>query len=171
MPLHHLAVAPTDVSGARLALALNAPAPQPLATHLLNHPDGGALLLGVLGASHVVSLEHATRRFSEEVSCNSRQHGCALPEHADEPGYRLESRIETYDEAAFRALAGELRERCAQEAGWLGGTFPGDDAALTALAAEPDGTGWRWQTWHLYPAMQPAASGGVVVHTASQWHP
>jgi hypothetical protein len=45
--------------------------------------------------------------------------------------------------------------------------FPGDDAALTALAAEPDGTGWRWQTWHLYPAV----SGGTVVHTASRWHP
>jgi hypothetical protein len=45
--------------------------------------------------------------------------------------------------------------------------FPGDDAALTALAAEPDGTGWRWQTWHLYPA----GSGGTVVHTASRWHP
>ena len=167
MPLHHLAVAPTDVSGRRLALALNAPAPHPLATHLLVHPDGGALLLGVLGASHVVSVEHASRRFSEEVSCNSRQHGCALPEHADKPGYRLESRIETHDEAAFRGLAGELRERCAQETGWLGGTFPGDDAALTALAAEPDGTGWRWQTWHLYPAQ----SGGTVVHTASRWHP
>jgi hypothetical protein len=171
VPLHLLTVAPTDVSGTRLALALNAPAPQPLATHLLNHPDGGALLLGVLGASHVVSVEHATRRFSEEVSCNSRQHGCALPERADEPGYRLESRIETHDEAAFRKLAGELRERCAREAGWLGGTFPGDDAALTALAAEPDGTGWRWQTWHLYPAVHPAKAGGTVVHTASEWHP
>ncbi len=167
MPLHNLAVAPTDVSGARLGLALNAPAPQPLATHLLEHPDGGALTLGVLGASHVVSVEHATRRFSEEVSCNSRQHGCTLPEHADEPGYRLESRIEAHDEAAFRGLARELRERCARETGWLGGTFPGDDAALTALAAEPDGTGWRWRTWHLYPA----ASGGTVVHTASRWQP
>ena len=54
--------------------------------------------------------------------------------------------------------------------GWLGGTFPGDDAALTALAAEPDGTGWRWQTWHLYPQC-PGGSGGVVVHTASRWQP
>ncbi len=171
MPLHHLAVAPADVSGTRLGLALNAPAPQPLATHRLDHPDGGALLLGVLGASHVVAVEHATRRFSEEVSCNSRQHGCALPEHANERGYSLESRIEMHEEAAFRGLAHELRERCARETGWLGGTFPGDDAALTALAAEPDGTGWRWQTWHLYPAMHPAESGGTVVYTASRWHP
>jgi hypothetical protein len=171
VPLHHLGVAPADVSGTRLGLALNAPAPQPLATHMLSHPDGGTLLLGVLGASHVVSVEHATHRFSEEVSCNSRDRGCSLPERADESGYRLESRIETHDEATFRELARELRARCAQEAGWLGGTFPGDDAALTALAAQPDGTGWRWQTWHLYPAMHPAKSGGTVVRTASRWHP
>jgi len=51
--------------------------------------------------------------------------------------------------------------------GWLGGTFPGDDAALTALAAEPDGDGWRWQTWHLYPA----STGGTVVYTTSRWRP
>jgi hypothetical protein len=171
VPLHHLAVAPADVSGTRLGLALNAPAPQPLATHLLEHPDGGTLLLGVLGASHVVAVEHATHRFSEQVSCHSRNHGSALPERADGPGYCLESRIETHDEAAFRGLARELRERCAREAGWLGGTFPGDDAALTALAAEPDGTGWRWQTWHLYPATHPAESGGTVVYTASRWRP
>ena len=58
----------------------------------------------------------------------------------------------------FRRLAHRLRERCARETGWLGGTFPGDDAALTALAAEPDGAGWRWQTWHLYPAAPAARS-------------
>lgn len=175
MPLHHLAVVPADVSGTRLGLALNAPAPRPLATYLLDHPDGGALLLGVLGASHVVTVEHATHRFSEEVSCNLRNRGRALPEHADEAGYSLESRIETRDEAAFRGLARVLRERCAQETGWLGGTFPGDAAALTALAAEPDGSGWRWRTWHLYPAApggpSGGTSGGTIVHTSSQWHP
>ena len=53
--------------------------------------------------------------------------------------------------ATFRALAQSLRDRCAREPGWLGGVFPGDDAALTALAAKPDGDGWHWQTWHLYP--------------------
>jgi hypothetical protein len=163
------------VSGTRLGLALNAPAPRPLATYLLDHPDGGALLLGVLGASHVVTVEHATHRFSEEVSCNLRNRGRALPEHADEAGYSLESRIETRDEAAFRGLARVLRERCAQETGWLGGTFPGDAAALTALAAEPDGSGWRWRTWHLYPAApggpSGGTSGGTIVHTSSQWHP
>lgn len=170
MPLHQLAVTPADVSGERLGLALNAPAPSPLATCSLRHPDGGALLLGVLGASHVVAVEHAAGQFSEQVSCTACSLGVDLPKRTDAPGYRLESRTETHDEATFRGLAHELRERCADEAGWLGGTFPGDDAALTALAAEPDGTGWRWQTWHLYPR-SPVGSGGVVVHTASRWHP
>ena len=170
MPLHHLAVVPADVSGTRLGLALNAPAPRPLATYVLDHPDGGALLLGVLGASHVVTVEHATHRFSEQVSCDARSHG-ELPEHADAPGYRIDSHTHTHDETTFRRLAGELRQRCAQETGWLGGSFPGDAAALTALAAEPDGSGWRWRTWHLYPAAPGGPSGGTVVHTASQWHP
>ncbi len=164
MPLHQLAVSPADVSGAGLGLALNAPAPPPLASHRLHHPDGGALVLGVLGASHVITVEHANSRFSEQVSCNL---GGELPERTDAPGYRLESRTDIHDKATFRQLAQSLRDRCARETGWLGGTFPGDDAALTALAAEPDGAGWRWQTWHLYPA----ASGGTIVYTASRWYP
>jgi hypothetical protein len=167
VPLHQLAVVPADVSGERLGLALNAPAPLPLATCLLDHPGGGALLLGVLGASHVVTVEHAASHFSEQVSCTARSYGGELPEHADAPGYYLQSRTVTHDEATFRQLARELRQHCMAETGWLGGTFPGDDAALTALSAEPDGTGWRWQTWHLYPGV----SGGTVVHTASRWHP
>jgi hypothetical protein len=167
VPLHQLAVTPADVSGERLGLALNAPAPAPLATCSLRHPDGGELLLGVLGASHVVAVEHAKGRFSEQVSCTARGHGIDLPDRTDAPGYSLQSRTETHDEASFRRLARDLRESCARLPGWLGGTFPGDDAALTALAAEPDGAGWRWQTWHLYPA----GSGGTVVHTASRWRP
>ncbi|GAB1814900.1 DUF2617 family protein [Mycobacterium sp. MUNTM1] len=168
MPLHQLAVTPADVSGERLGLALNAPVPAPLASCRLDHPDGGAaLLLGVLGASHVVAVEHA---FSEEISCTARSLGADLPERTEAPGYRLRSRTDTHDEASFRGLARDLRDRCAQRAGWLGGTFPGDDAALTVLAAEPDGAGWRWQTWHLYPG-RPAGNGGTVVHTASRWRP
>jgi hypothetical protein len=167
VPLHQLAVTPADVSGERLRLALNAPAPPPLATCSLDHPDGGALLLGVLGASHVVAVKHATGHFSEQVSCTARSLGVDLPERTDGPGYELDSRTDLHDEPAFRRLAQRLRECCARENGWLGGTFPGDDAALTALAAEPDGAGWRWQTWHLYPA----ARGGTVVHTTSRWRP
>ena len=164
MPLHQLAVSPADVSGAGLGLALNAPAPPPLATCKLHHPGGGTLVLGVLGASHVITVEYANCRFSEQVSCDLDG---TLPERTEAPGYHLESRIDIHDEPSFRRLAHRLRERCAHETGWLGGTFPGDDAALTALAAEPDGAGWRWQTWHLYPA----ASGGNIVYTASRWCP
>jgi Protein of unknown function DUF2617 len=163
LPLHQLTVAPADVSGSRLGLALNAPAPRPLVAYRLDHPAGGALLLGVLGASHIVAVEHPECSFSEQVSCNVA--GGELPERSDAPGYSLQSRTATHDEATFRRLAADLRRRCAAESGWLGGMFPGDDAALTALAAEPDGTGWRWQTWHLYPA----DAGGTVVHTASRW--
>ena len=172
MPLHQLAVAPADVSGARLGLALNAPAPRPLVSCRLDHPDGGVLLLGVLGASHIVTVEHAACRFSEQVSCTAGggDEG-KLPEHTDAPGYTLQSGTVTHDETTFRRLAADLRHRCAAETGWLGGMFPGDDAALTALAAEPDGAGWRWQTWHLYPSGSGGTSGGTVVHTASRWQP
>ncbi|MGE2835590.1 DUF2617 family protein [Mycobacterium sp. SMC-4] len=167
MPLHELAVSPTDVSGAGLGLALNAPAPHPLATLRLPHPEGGALLLGVLGASHVITVENPTAEFSEQISCAVRAAGGRLPERADAPGYRLQSRMTTHDEPEFRRLARRLRDLCAADPAWLGGAFPGDDAALTALTAEPDGAGWRWQTWHLYPE----TAGGTVVYTDSRWHP
>jgi Protein of unknown function DUF2617 len=106
------------------------------------------------------------------VSCTARgdrHQKNELPERTEAPGYFLESRTDTHDEATFRRLARELRDRCSADTGWLGGMFPGDDAALTALAAEPDGGGWRWQTWHLYPGRP--GSGGTVVHTASRWRP
>jgi hypothetical protein len=167
LPLHELVVSPADVSGAGLKLALNAPAPAPLATCRLVHPDGGVLVLGVLGASHVVTAERANSRFSEEVSCTARTEA-ALPDQMVATGYRLDSHSETHDEPSFRRLAHFLRSRCVSESGWLGGAFPGDDAALTALAAEPDGPGWRWQTWHLYPC---APGGGTVVYTTSRWRP
>jgi hypothetical protein len=170
VPLYQLAVAPADVSGRKLRLALNTPAPPLLASHLLRHPDGSALRLGVLGASHLVTIEHADSSFSEQVSCTAGSDTGKLPERAEACGYSLDSDTDTHDEATFRRLARELREVCRAETGWLGGTFPGDDAALTVLAAEPDGTGWRWQTWHLYPRT-PFGSGGEVVHTASRWHP
>lgn len=167
MPLHELAVSPADVSGAALGLALNAPAPPTLAACRLIHPVAGSLLLGVLGASHVVTIERTKSRFSEQVSCTARAYGGDLPEHAEAPGYHLESRIVSHERASFRRLARQLRDTCDREWGWLGGAFPGDDAALTVLGAEPDRAGWRWRTWHLYPD----PSGGTVVYTASTWRP
>jgi len=160
VPLHQLAVTPADVSGVRLGLALNAPAPPPLASCLLDHPDGGALLLGVLGASHVITVEHAAGRFSEQVSCTAGSLGVDLPERTDAPGYCLESRTETHDEASFRRLARELRERCAYEAGWLGGSFPGDvtGPVLDATLNASGGTGSSLK--YVIPANAGANSSG-----------
>ncbi|CAM3426823.1 DUF2617 family protein [Mycobacterium frederiksbergense] len=163
MPLHRLRVVPADVSGANLRLTLNAPAPPPLASCTLRHPGGADLTLGVLGASHVITVAD----FSEQVSCTTHDAGSALPDSAKAPGYRLQSETASHDESAFRRIAAGLRHRCEHESGWLGGSFPGDEAALTALCATPEGAGWHWQTWHLYPA----ARGGVVVHTESRWQP
>ena len=164
MPLHDLSVAPVDVRGSELGLALNTPAPAALATCRLEHPNGGSLVLGVLGASHVVTVDHPDTVFSEQVSCDLDGE---LPASTRALGYHLESCVDQHDESAFRRLANDLRGRCASETGWLGGSFPGDDAALTALAAEPEGAGWRWQTWHLYPG----PTGGTVVYTSSRWRP
>jgi uncharacterized protein DUF2617 len=167
LPLHELTVTPTDVSDAGLRLALNAPAPSPLAVLRLDHPHGGVLELGILGASHVVRVANSESRFSEQISCATQAPGGGLPTHAEAPGYDLESDIAEHDETQFRLLAEQLRRHCADEPSWLGGSFPGDAAALTAIHAEPDGIGWRWQTWHLYPKRP----GGTVVHTESRWRP
>jgi hypothetical protein len=166
LPFHELAVMPTDVDGAALGLALNAVVPTTLARLRLTHPAGGALVLGVLGASHVVTVERADTRFTEEVSCSARGGG-TLPGHADAPGYQLDSRITRWGSTEFADLAARLRQRCATDAAWLGGRFPGADTAMTALAARPVEAGWSWRTWHLYPG----ADGGTAVHTISRWSP
>lgn len=168
MPLHRLHVDPADVSGAGLRLTLNAPAPEPLASARLSHPDGADLLLGVLGASHVITVAG----FSEQVSCTVLHDGAELPASAEGPGYHLRSDTVAHDEVAFRRIAAQLRGHCEHDNNWLGGSFPGDEAALTALRAEPDGPGWRWETWHLYPEHRGGGPcGGTVVHTESRWQP
>ncbi len=170
MPFHQLAVAPADVDGAALGLALNGPAASPLVSIRLSHRRGGALVLGVLGASHVVTVEHPAGRFSEEVSCSAHAHGGALPGHHDGPGYRFDSDTRVCDATEFGQLAARLYERCLTDHNTLGGRFPGDDAALTILHGRSDGPGWRWRTCHLYPG-GPGVAGGTAVYTTSRWHP
>jgi hypothetical protein len=170
LPFHELAVAPADVDGAALGLALNAPVPASLASLRLPHRGGGVLVLGVLGASHVVTVEHPAGRFSEEVSCSAHTHGGALPGRHDGPGYRFDSETTACGPTEFIQLAKSLQQRCRTDRHSLGGRFPGDDAALTVLQARPDGPGWRWQTWHLYPG-GPRVPGGTAVHTISRWRP
>src|SRR2546423_8154743 len=139
MPLHELAVSPADVSGAALRLALNAPAPRPLVACRLTHPDGGVLQLGVLGASHVVVVEHTDiLRFSEQVSCTAHVEGAQLPATANAPGYQLNSRIDNYGEVAFRRLARDLRDSCAQGPHWLGGRLSGRHAPPPGVAWQTD---------------------------------
>lgn len=74
----------------------------------------------MLGASHVVTVEHAAGRFSEQVSCVARELGTDLPARTGAPGYLLESRTDTYDRAAFRRIAAALRERCERRGGSAG---------------------------------------------------
>ena len=83
---------------------------------------GGALVLGVLGASHVVTVEHANTRFSEQVSCHL---GGELPDHTQAPGYELQSHTDLHDEPAFRRLAHRLRKCCARENGLARRRLPG----------------------------------------------
>lgn len=170
MPFHELAVAPADVSGAGLGLVINSPPPEALAALTVSHPDGGTVTLGVLGASHVVTVSHESTTFSEEISCFAHSRGGdRLPERADAPGYHMDSAVNEHSESEFRSIATRLRADCATEDGWLGGAFPGDAAALTAITVSADGSGWRWRTWHLYPSG--AHDGGTVVYTESRWHP
>src|SRR5256885_10725870 len=109
MRWHDLAGPPADVTGAALRRALNAPSSPPLVACRLIHPDGGVLKLGVLGASHVVAVEHTdVPRFCEQVSCTAQVDGAQLPKTAKAPGYQLDSRISSYEEVAFRQLAQHL---------------------------------------------------------------
>ena len=59
-------------------------------------------MLGVLGASHVVTVEHPETGSPNRFSCDL---GGELPERTEAPGYSLESRTDLHDESAFRRLA------------------------------------------------------------------
>ena len=152
MPLHQLAVAPADVSGSK------APDSRSMRPHRRRWRSARcaiptAACCGSGCSAPRTSSRSSTppARFSEQVSCTAGSDVGELPEHTEAPATRwnrapeLTTRRRFVDSRANSATGAEPKP------GWLGGTFPGDDAALTALAAEPDGAGWRWQTWHLYP--------------------
>jgi len=167
--VHALAVEPLDVSADALGLLLDAPAPAALAELRLADDDGGELVLGVLSASHVVTATRPGHRLTEQVSCDAvAAGGCALPARHQDSGYRLATSTRALPTEALTELAADLRAR-AVGPGWLCGMFPGADAALTALTGDAVPGGWRWQTWHLYPA--PEAGGGIVVETTTTWQP
>lgn len=169
MSLHRLDVDPRDVTAGALGLLLDAPAPAALAESSLRDDTGGGLTLGVIGASHVVTASARGRRLTEEVSCDAvAGGGSLLPAHVDRDGYELVSARTEMSRAELDELARRLRRRATADDAFLCATFPGADAAVTALTAAPgDGSGWTWQSWHLYPD----DGKGVVVTTRSRWNP
>ena len=168
MTVVDLAVEPRDVAAEALGLLLDAPAPATLAELRIDDAQGDSLVLGVLAASHVVTATRAGRQLTEQVSCDALgSGGCALPQSVERDGYRLTSDVRVLPRVGVEALADQLRAQAVQP-GWICGTFPGADAAVTALTGAPlDGGGWSWRTWHLYPG----ESTGVVVETATTWRP
>ncbi|MCA0145249.1 DUF2617 family protein [Blastococcus sp. LR1] len=169
MSLHLLDIEPRDVAAASLGLVLDRPAPTPLAELRLSDGAGGGIVLGVLGASHVVTAHARGSRLTEEISCDAvLAGGEPLPRHRRADGYELTSTVERTSRAALDATADRLRARAAGEPGWLLGAFPGSTGALTALTAQPlAGGGWTWDTWHLYPD----GETGEIVTTRSRWTP
>ncbi|TFV48199.1 DUF2617 family protein [Blastococcus sp. TF02A_35] len=169
MTLHLLTVEPRDVAAAALGLLLDRPAPAALAELRLSHDAGGEIVLGVLGASHVVTAVAGGRRLTEEISCDAvGAGGEPLPRHRRSAGYELSSAVTRTTRAELDATADRLRARAATEPGWLLGAFPGGVGALTALTARPLAAGgWTWDTWHLYPD----GDTGEVVTTSSRWAP
>lgn len=169
MSLHLLDVEPRDVAAAALGLVLDRPAPPPLAQLRLTDGRGGSITLGVLGASHVVTVADGTQRLTEEISCDAvAAGGEPLPRHRRAPGYELSSSVLRTSRTELDATAARLRAQAAGSPGWLLGAFPGAVGALTALTAQPlPGGGWTWDTWHLYPD----GDSGDVVTTRSRWTP
>ena len=163
-----LAVPTRDVAAAALGLVLDAPAPPALASATLHGEHGGVLVLGVLGASHVVTATAAGQTRTEQVSCDAvGAGGDPLPARADRPGYRFTATVEQVPAVELDRRADELRAWATGHADRLCAAFPGHDAALTAVTGAETPTGWTWRTWHLYPG----AGVGDVVTTHSDWSP
>jgi Protein of unknown function DUF2617 len=169
MTLHQLDVEPRDVAAEALGLLLHAPAPVALAELALDDGRGGTLVLGVLGASHVVTAVAGGHVLTEQVSCDAlAAGGRALPERAEAEGYALSSAVTELSRADFDATAAQLRFRAQRDDRMICGAFPGGAGALTALtAAALPGGGWTWETWHLYPGPERS----VIVTTRSRWAP
>lgn len=170
--MHLLEVAPRDVAAGALGLLLDAPAPPALA-ELELRAGPGRLVLGVLGASHVVrasAVDAAGRERTcvEEVSCDAAGRG-GLPLRAEHRrgAHVLRSSTQVQPREHVDALARRLRDTARDDTAWLCATFPTSAAAVTALTAQAVAGGWAWQTWHLYPG----AISGVVVATDSRWTP
>ncbi len=140
MSLYLLDVEPTDVDASALGLVLGAPAPPTLAELVIGTSDA-TLTLGVLGASHVVTAWASGKELTEQVSCDALAAGGEpLPAVESTENYRFESSSLILDRVEFDSEAASLRESAGQD-GWICGSFPGDDTALTALCGVRDRRG------------------------------
>lgn len=172
MSVHLLRVRPRDVAAGGLGLLVGGPAPHPLAAVWVG-AVGRAVHLGVLGASHVVTVDHDGHLFTEEVSCDAvRAGGQPIPADHALPGYRFTSRTRWLPAGQFTRAAAALRARSAGSGTWICGQFPGGESALTVLAASPPAPPqpYHWRTWHLYPEAGEHGPG-TVVETESWWTP
>ena len=169
MTVHQLEVQPRDVAAGALGLLLDAPAPPGLAELRLDDGAGGVLVLGVLGASHVVTARAAGHLLTEQVSCDAvAAGGEPLPRRARTGGYELTSTVSVLPRSELDATAARLRALAQEDAAWLCGAFPGSGSALTAMTGTALAAGgWTWDTWHLYPA----GDTGEMVTTRSRWTP
>ena len=166
-----LDVAFLDVRADQLRVRVGGPVPEPLVSAVVRAPGLPPLTLAVLGASHAVHAgDAAAPAFVEEVSC-AAPGGVA---RAPPPAAGFPSRVRVLDEVEFAQVARSLRDRAEQAAtrddgetaAMLVAGFPGSPDALTAVAGEARPGGYRWRTWHLYPA---AGGGGEVVETSGAW--
>ena len=181
MTVHLLDVVPADVSATELGFRVDAGAPpEALASADTDHPDGrSALQLSILGASHAVSVLMDRRVIlTEEVSCHAAGSGGGpLPDRVRLPGpwgtHELSATTAWLAGPDFAELVGHLLDIARSDARVLLGRFPGDEGALTAVAADPGPSGaWGWRTWHLYPRTDDArGQGGEVVTTESRFEP
>lgn len=175
--MHDLVAEPSDVAAAALGYRIGVtPERDALVSTVLAHPTHDvALRLSILGASHAVTLVIDGRdAMTEEVSCRATAAGGApLPAEVSCPGpwgaHHLRGATETLPAGPFVELVNRLTALAAADPAVLAGRFPGAEGALTVVAPTPDDAGWSWDTWHLYPADDPAGrGGGDVVATSSR---
>lgn len=140
-----------DVSATELGVLWNAPLPQEILAERHLHHGSSHIHLGVIGASHVVSIYASPSEllFREEISCTARKLGQPLPTKVQQENYQLTSSIQRFASHTFTEQATQIAQ---DDSMALMVRFPGHGqfhiTALTATAAEH---GWEWTTHHLYP--------------------
>ncbi|MFC6878381.1 MULTISPECIES: DUF2617 family protein [Actinomadura] len=147
-PLDALAVLPVERGGLAVELRLLGASHQVIARPLGANASPGPSA-GAAGA--------AAAELSETVAClPSGTAGEPLPSRAARTlaggwAYEFAAATERHSgDASFgRAVDGLRSALAGRDDDALAGTFPGSPHAVTALALDASGTGWR--TWHSYP--------------------